>query len=53
MSSANCTETDSGATAVGRVGSRVSSAVTVVRDPDGSTRTGSPTSSVPAATRPV
>ena len=53
MSSASSIETDSGATPVVRSSSRVSSAVTVERVPAGSEITGSPTLSVPAASRPV
>ena len=41
-------ETDSGATAVVRMSSRVSTAVTVERVPAGRLTTGSPTCSVPA-----
>ena len=53
MSSASSIETDSGATPVVRSSSSVSSAVTVERVPAGSDTTGSPTLSVPAASRPV
>src|SRR3546814_6009222 len=53
MSSASSTETDSGATAVLRLSSRVSRLITVLFDPDGRTTTSSPTLSVPAEIRPV